>query len=126
MNNGIIPLSSPFNLLTLALGAWLSFPDDFFCYCCLVLGVFLFFYELMNNVITQLPLLFNFFTLVFRGLIVISNDFLSLLFSPRDIFSFVQIKKRADVCLASVSRSAVFERHMPLNLVVEIITLLHH
>ena len=66
----------PFNLLTLALGAWLSFPDDFFfCYCCLVLGVFLFFYGLMNNVITQLPLLFNFFTLVFRGLIVISNDF---------------------------------------------------
>jgi hypothetical protein len=29
----------------------------------------------MNNIITQLPLLFNFFTLVFRGLIVISNDF---------------------------------------------------
>jgi hypothetical protein len=71
-------------------------------------------------------LLFNFFTLMFRGLIVISNDFLSLLFSPRGIFSFVQIKKRVNVCLASVSRSVVFERYMPMTLVVEIITLLHH
>jgi len=79
MNNGIIPLSLPFNLITLALRAWLSFPDDFFCYCYLILGVFLFFYGLMNNVITQLPLLFNFFTLVFRGLIVISNDFVIII-----------------------------------------------
>ena len=68
MNNGIIPLSLPFNLLTLALGAWLSFPDDFFCYCYLVLGVFLFFYGLMNNVITQLLLLFNFFYPCVQGL----------------------------------------------------------
>jgi len=51
--------------------------------------------------------------------------FLPLLFSPKGIFSFVQIKKKKKKKLR-VSRFAVFGRHVQMTLVVEIIILSHH
>jgi hypothetical protein len=49
--------------------------------------------------------------------------FLPLLFSPKSIFNFVQIKKKKKL---RVSRFAVFGRHVQMTLVVEIIILSHH
>jgi hypothetical protein len=51
--------------------------------------------------------------------------FLQLLFNPKGIFSFVQIKKQREKKLR-VSRFAVFGRHVQMTLVMKIIILSHH
>ena len=105
------------NFLVLASRAWLSFSNGFFIHFS-PRGIFIFLYNFMNNWITPLPLPFKFFSLDFKGLVVISQRFFFLLFSHRDIFGFVHIKKGVDV--------RTFEHRVRLTTVVEIKLSTHH
>jgi hypothetical protein len=114
------------NLLTLASRAWLSFPSGFLLLLFSPKSIF-YIYNSINSWITPLPLPFNFFSLDFKAMMVISYGFfLLLLFSHRGIFCFVHIKKVVDTCLAIIRRSDAFGQHVRLMKVVEIKFLPHH
>jgi len=94
--------------------SWLQWLE-----CDFLRGIFIFLYNFMNNWITPLTLLFKFFSLDFKGLVVISQRFFFLLlFSHRGIFGFVHIKK--------VLTFAAFKHRVRLTTVVEIKLLTHH